>query len=133
MLTIYIKPLPDSDVQPGLVLFQFHKSSRHKQYPEQKDTCGCWSSQATQGQVLRLIEEEAAHDRTTTDQPRREHLISGTTESPKREQISMWSVEAWQSHSKQCKMHGITGYPVGFQKVSHSKHCRMHGIKGNKL
>ena len=96
-------------------------------------TCGCWSSQATQGQVLRLIEEEAAHDRTTTDQPRREHLISGTTESPKREQISMWSVEAWQSHSKQCKMHGITGYPVGFQKVSHSKHCRMHGIKGNKL
>ena len=38
MLTIYIKPLPDSDVQPGLVLFQFHKSSRPKQYPEQKYT-----------------------------------------------------------------------------------------------
>jgi len=37
----------------------------------------------------------------TTEQPRRERINSGTTTPPKREQISMWAVEALQSFSQQ--------------------------------
>jgi hypothetical protein len=63
------------------------------------------------------MKEEEVNNETTTDQPRRDRIDSGKAAPPKREQIACGQLKLCKvSHSKQCRMHGVTGDLVGFQK-----------------